>query len=91
MRFRVTRHTAVKPPGHVLDLLVEQLPPRREDVLFTRGASRIGARVDRDESVWMTSDERLELGRLAVLEALGEVCERTPDLKLSWYAVSPAS
>jgi hypothetical protein len=80
----------VKPPEHVLDLLSEKIPPRREDVMFTKVGGEIRARLDRDEAVWMTSDERTEIGREAVLEVLGNLCERWPELKLDWYAVSPA-
>ncbi|HXD53998.1 MAG TPA: hypothetical protein VN618_04520 [Solirubrobacteraceae bacterium] len=90
MRFRVTRHTAVKPPEGVLDLLSARIPKRREDVLFSQVGGEIRARLDRDEAIAMTQDERVEIGREAVLEAVGEVCERSPDLKLDWYAVSPA-
>lgn len=39
----------------------------------------------------MTRDERVEIGRRAVLDALDEVCERAPGLKLDWYAVVPAA
>lgn len=90
MRFRVTRHSAVKSPENVLALLGERLPPRRDDVLFSSASGEIRARLDRDEAVWMTDDELLEIGREAVLEAVGEVCERSSDLKLDWFAVSPA-
>jgi hypothetical protein len=90
MRFRVTRHTAVKPPEGVLSLLSEHIPARREDVIFSRGGSEISARLDRDESVRMTADERIEIGRRAVLEAVGEVCKHSADLDAEWFAVSPA-
>jgi hypothetical protein len=90
MRFRITKHTAKTPPDHVLELLNERIPQRREDVLFTRAGGEIRARLDRDDAVWMTQDERLEIGRRAVLDVVGEVCDRSPELKLDWYAVSPA-
>jgi hypothetical protein len=90
MRFRVTTHTAVRPPEGVLDLLGERIPSRQGDVLFSKVGGEIRARLDREDSVWMTQDERIEIGRRAVLEAVGEVCERVPNLKLDWYAVSPA-
>ncbi len=90
MKFRVTRHSAVKPPEGALELLSLHIPPRREDVAFSRTGSEIRARVDRDEAVWMTQDERLEIGRQAVLDIVREVCERSPELKLDWFAISPA-
>jgi len=90
MTFRVTTHAAAKPPEGALILLGERMPKRREDVLFSRVGGEIRARLDRDDSIATTSDERLEIGREAVLEAVGEVCERSPELKLDWFAVSPA-
>jgi hypothetical protein len=90
MRFTVTRHAAVKTPEDVLSLLSEHIPARREDVIFSRAGSEISARVDREESVRMTADERIEIGREAVLKAIGELCEHSADLKVDWYAVSPA-
>jgi hypothetical protein len=90
MRFRVTRHTAVKPPEDVLNLLDARLPARQDDVIFTKSGGEIDVRLDRDDSVRMTQDEREERGREAVLEAVGEVCERWPGLRLDWFAVSRA-
>jgi hypothetical protein len=91
MSFRVTRHGAMTPPDHAMSLLSERLPKRREDVCFSKVGEEIGARLDRDESVSVTRDERVEIGRRAVLNTLAEICERAPELKLDWYAVSPAS
>jgi hypothetical protein len=88
VRFRVTRHTAVKPPDDVLDLLIERLPARRGDVIFETSGSEIHARLDRDEAVWETQDERVAIGRKAVLAALADVCDGSPGLKLDWFAVS---
>jgi hypothetical protein len=90
MRFRVTKHAAVKSPDGVLSLLSERIPARRGDVVFSLRGREIQARLDRDDSVWMTEDERIEIGRDAVIEAVGEVCKGSPELKLDWYAVSPA-
>ena len=90
MRFKVTRHSAERPPEGVVALLGERIPRRREDVMFTSVGGEIRARLDREDAVWMTQDERIEIGRQAVLEAVGEICERAPELKLDWYAVSPA-
>lgn len=80
----------MSPPDHVMSLLSERLPKRREDVYFSKVGGEVRARLERDEPVSMTRDERTEIARRAVLEALAEVCERVPELKLDWYAVSPA-
>ena len=90
MTFTVTRHAMAAPPEDALELLRQRIPARREDVRFSSVGEEIRARLDRDESVSMTSDERLLIARQAVLEALGEVCERAPALKLDWFAVSPS-
>lgn len=90
MRFTVTKHTAVKPPEEAVEMLSSQIPARRQDVAFSRIGGEIRARVDRDDAVWMTTDERVEIGRKAVLDILREVCERSPELKLDWFAISPA-
>jgi hypothetical protein len=90
MKFKITRHMAVVPPEHALDLLAERIGRRREDLSFTRVGPEIRANLDRDEPVSMTHDERVYRGRRAVLDVLDEVCERAPELKLDWYAVSPA-
>ena len=90
MRFRVTRHAAVKPPMDALSRLFECLPPRREDVQFVKAGDEIRARLDSDELASRTEAERAEIGREAVLRALSEVCERSPELKLDWFAISPA-
>ena len=79
------------PPDSAMSLLGERIPKRCEDVCFSLSGAEIGARLDRDEPVSMTSDERVEIGRRAVLDALDEVCERAPELKLDWYAVVPAA
>ncbi len=90
MRFRVTTHHAVTPPKDALTLLGERIPARRDDVVFSTTGGEIIARLDRDEDTWsMTRDEQIEVGREAVLEVVEEICERSPDLKLDWFAVSP--
>jgi len=53
-------------------------------------AGEVGASLDREDSVSETNDERVEIGRRAVLGALEEICDGAPELMLDWYAVSPA-
>lgn len=89
MGFRITRHAAMTPPDRAMGLLCERIPKRCDDVCFSISGDGIGASLDRDDSVSVTSDERVEIGRRAVLDALEEVCERAPELPLDWYAVAP--
>jgi len=90
VKFTITRHATASPPEDALDLLAERVGSRRDDVSFARVGAEIRASVDRDNPVAMTQDERTDIGRRAVLEIVGEVCERAPELKLDWFAVSPA-
>ena len=88
--FRITRHSALAPPDHAMSLLYERLPSCSEDVCFSMTGGEIGASLDREESISETNDERVEIGRRAVLGALEEICDGAPELKPEWYAVSPA-
>ncbi|HLM86303.1 MAG TPA: hypothetical protein VK272_08965 [Solirubrobacteraceae bacterium] len=90
MKFRITQHATASPPEHALDLLTERMGNRQEDVSFVHVGAEIRANLDRDDPIAMTHDERTDIGRRAVLEIVGEVCERAPELELDWYAVSPA-
>jgi hypothetical protein len=80
----------MSPPEQALDLLTERIGRKFDDVSFTRVGPEIRAKLDQDQPVAMTQDERIARGRRAVLEVVGEICERAPELKLDWFAVSPA-
>ena len=41
-----------------------------------------------DAPISMERDEREEIGRRAVLDIVRSVCERAPELKSDWFAVS---
>jgi hypothetical protein len=90
MRFRITRHATASPPEDALDLLTSRIGKRRDDVQFSRVGGEIRANLNRDEPVAMTQDDRTEVGRRAVLQIVEDVCERAPELKLDWFAVSPS-
>lgn len=90
MNFKITPHRSAKPPEQALDLLTERIGRRREEVSFARVGPEIRAKLTRDEPVAMTRDERTDIGRRAVLSVVAETCDRAPELKLDWYAVSPA-
>jgi hypothetical protein len=90
MKFKITRHATASPPDNAMDALTERMGRKREDVSFTRVGAELRANLDRDVPSSMTYDERTAIGRRAVLEIVGEVCERAPELKLDWFAVSPA-
>jgi hypothetical protein len=88
VKFRITIHSGFAAPRNALDLLSQRLGAGSGGARFTPGVSEIKATLDEDPPVSMESDEREQIGRLAVLEIVREVCERSPDLKLDWFAVS---
>ena len=88
VNFRITAHSGSGAPSDALELLLERLGPRREEARFARGTGEIRVSWGEDEPVSMESDEREEIGRLAVLGVLEEVCDRSPELRLDWFAVS---
>jgi hypothetical protein len=88
VQFRITPHSAFAPPADALDLLWQRLGTNHEDVSFEKAGSEITAITDEDAPVAMTSDERAEIGRRAVLDIVREVCEVAPELRSDWFAVS---
>ena len=89
MKFRVTRHSALAPPADALDLLWQRLGGDHEGVEFTRAGDEIRAAWEEDAPVSMERDERMQIGRRAVLDIVSEVCDGAPELRLDWYAISP--
>jgi len=89
VKFKIGRHSAFSPPGDAVELLWKRLGARREEISFTLAGEEIRGNWSGDERVSMTHEEASEIGRLAILEIISEVCERTPELKSDWYAVSP--
>jgi hypothetical protein len=76
------------PPADALDLLWQQLGSEREAMSFERLPDEITAITDGDAPVSMTRDERIHIGRRAVLDIVREVCEEAPELRSDWFAVS---
>jgi len=90
VKFRITSHTGFRAstrPPDALELLAEQLGARRDDVSFARVGSEIVATWGEDVPSSMERDERAEIGRGVVFEIVRDVCERTPGLRLDWFAV----
>jgi hypothetical protein len=80
----------VTPPDRAMGLLSERIPKRCDEVRFSVSGEGIAASLDSDGSESRAREERVEIGRRAVLDALEQVCERAPELTLDWYAVAPA-
>lgn len=91
MRFRITRHSGFSPPEEAPELLLQALGPQRDGARFSKVGAEIWANVESDAPVAMTHDERVDIGRRAVLEMVREVCEGTPGLNSDWFAVGSES
>jgi hypothetical protein len=90
VNFAITRHSGAGAPTDALELLWGALAGQSfEDVAFVRGGFQIRASAGREAPISMERDEREEVGRLAVLACLREVCEGAPELRLEWYAIGP--
>jgi len=76
------------PPADALDQLWQHLGSERAEVCFARLDSEITATTGEDAPVSMTRDERVHIGRHAVLDIVREVCEEAPELRSDWFAVS---
>jgi hypothetical protein len=70
-------------------MLWQQLGAKRDEASFAKVGNVIRAEWGVDAPVSLERDEREEIGRGVVFEIVREVCERTPELKPDWYAVSP--
>jgi hypothetical protein len=86
--FSITRHSGWSSPENAIDLLWERLGARREEASFARERTEIRAIWRVDLPVAMERNEREELGRAAILEIVRGVCEKAPELKSDWFAVS---
>jgi hypothetical protein len=71
-----------------MDLLWQRLGASRDEVSFAKVGPEIRATWEEDAPVSMERDERVEIGRRAVLDIVIDVCERAPELNSDWFAVS---
>jgi hypothetical protein len=87
VNFTIGLHPSGRPPDNAIDMLWEQLGPSRGEASFARAGNEIHATWGIDSPVGMERDEREEIGRMAVLEIVREVCLQSPELELDWFAV----
>ncbi len=88
MRFRIARHSGHAAPPDAMELLMRRLGAQCDDVSFAMAGAEIRARVGDDEGDPATRETRAEAARWQVFELVRDVCERAPELKTEWYAVS---
>jgi hypothetical protein len=89
VQFRITHHSGFAAPADALDLLCARLGAQRDGVSFAKVGKQVSVVTQEDAPVSMTSDERLEIGRRAVLDLVRDVCDGAPELESDWFAVSP--
>jgi hypothetical protein len=87
VRFRITPHSTFKPPADALELLWMRLGPSRDEMSFAKVGAEIKVSLGDDAPVAMTRDERVDIGRRAVLAIVLDVCDGSPELKSDWFAV----
>ena len=89
MRFRITHHSGFAAPPDALDLLLVRVGASRDGIAFAKVGREIRVMSPEDAPVSMTRDERIEIGRRAVLDLVRDVCDGAEELKSDWFAVSP--
>ena len=91
--YRITPHLGSPRPrwdAEAMQLLWHRLDLSRGDMAFSRVGPEITATWQLDAPFPVERDELIELGRLAVLEIVRDVCRRAPELEFEWFAVSPS-
>jgi hypothetical protein len=87
VEFRITRHSGRSAPDGALEMLWERLGAGRDDASFAKRGSEIRATWGSDAPGSSDRHEREEVGRMAILEIVRDVCEQTPELRSDWFAV----
>jgi hypothetical protein len=72
-----------------MDLLWHRLDLSRSDTSFFKAGTQITATWHLDSTPPVERDELIQLGRLAIVEVVRDVCRRAPELEFEWFAVSP--
>ena len=90
MKFTITRHSGFNSPPDALDDLFERLRASGDVVSFSKAGDAITATWQEGGGLSRTEDELSAIGRLEVLEVVVATCEREPELKSDWFAVSPS-
>jgi hypothetical protein len=93
MTYRITPHLGSPRPrwdAEAMELLWQRLDTAHNQALFAKVGSEVRATWRLDARLPVERDELIEVGRLAVLEIVREVCRRAPELEFDWFAVSPS-
>jgi hypothetical protein len=71
-----------------MELLLPRLRARADEVSFVMVGDEIRATWGEADSDSATRGARAEIGREAIVELIRDACERAPELKSDWFAVS---
>jgi hypothetical protein len=89
LRFKITIHSGHGAPSDAVDLLWSRWPAGIPEATATRIGPHIAVSYGNYDGSGVGREARLAAERLEVLGHLREICERHPELRLSWYAVAP--
>ena len=88
MNFRITRHSGWAAPDDALDMLWERLGAHRDGTSFAKRGAEIRVIWGTDTPTSLDRIEREEVGRVAILEIVRDVCDQVPELRSDWFAVA---
>jgi hypothetical protein len=71
-----------------MELLLRRLGAQRDDVSFAMVGPAIMATSGEHDGDSRTRGDRVEVGRLAIVDLICDACERAPELESDWFAVS---
>jgi hypothetical protein len=94
VKFTITHHSGYPAPIDALDLLWQRLEEHPHGALFSSNEvtfAKVGAEIfatwGEDSPVSLTQDDRVEIGRKAVLDIVCSICDQAPGLNSDWFAV----
>jgi hypothetical protein len=90
VQYRITRHSGHFAPADAMELL-RRVGAQRDEISFAMVGAEIRATLHDRTGDSATRAIRAEIGRRAILDIVVDACERAPELKADWFAVSHAS
>ena len=88
MTFRIGRHSGFAAPADALELLLRRLGSQIDQVSFAMVGAEIRATTARSLGDATTREASLDVERRAIVDLISDVCDKAPELKSDWFAVS---
>lgn len=91
--YKITPHLGSSRARHseAMELLWLRLDTTHNQALFAKAGSEVTVTWHLEAPPPVDRGELVEIGRLAVLAVVREVCRRAPELEFDWFAVSPSA